>query len=773
MSALSHVFDVPLPELPLEGGALLTAHVSRGWWWGPARDVAWLQSRSRVLPEEAVRENALRVVRRTREEQRQLAGAVDPRRFLEPAPSVPTVLLIHALTGDMRAGGPGGWWEPLIGPGRALDPEQVRLLCFNNLGSCYGSSGPADEGFPSQEGLPAAITPWDQARAILQALDALGIQRVDLLAGGSLGGMIVLCLAVLAPERFERLLPIAACEAASAWIVGWNHVARQAVLLDLESPGASTRGLELARQLAMLTYRAEPSLEARQARAFSGWSPEAAYPVQGYLEHQGRQLRARFDARAYYALLGAMDHHDLSRPQGAALPEAWGVARIRASTLCVGIDRDQLFFPEHMTRLAERLQALGRHAEYAELSSVHGHDGFLIEWEPLEHLLRRALALPAPGGLPPPSLEVVERRAEVSLLLLGHGTVGGNLLEQLQGQQEVLRRTQGLDLRVSGIADTQHLLFQEEGIALSSWREHLGAARRSGPETPALLGALDRLRRLRGAVLVDCTAADGMETLYAAAFARGIHVVSANKKPLAVPWPLRERLFTLARTHRRLWDYETTVGASLPVLRTLSDMVRTGDQVRCIEGALSGSLGFLCEQLSQGTALSRAVRLAREHGYTEPHPREDLLGLDVARKALILARELGLPASLEDIEVEPFVPRHVLEEEDVERFLAALEGWDRKFASRLEGLRAEGRVLRYLARIEPPPAPGQRPVLKAGPVAVPPEHPAAGLRGAEALVAFTTSRHVAWPLIVRGAGAGGGVTAAGVLAGILDAARGG
>ncbi|EAU68637.1 aspartokinase I/homoserine dehydrogenase, threonine-sensitive [Stigmatella aurantiaca DW4/3-1] len=719
---------------------------------------------------------------------------MDPRGFQRPDPSVPTVLLVHALTGDMRAGGPGGWWEPLIGPGRVLDPERVRLLCFNNLGSCYGSSGPADEGFPSrgedrrtgpsaplppgerrldERSLPATVTPWDQARAILQALDALGIQRVELLAGGSLGGMIVLCLAVLAPERFERLLPIAACEAASSWIVGWNHVARQALLLDLEFPEVARRGLELARQLAMLTYRAEPSLEARQARASPDGSSRALFPVQSYLEHQGRQLRARFDTLSYYSLLGAMDHHDLARPPEGTPEGTWGVSRIRASTLCVGIDRDQLFFPEHMLKLSERLRALGRPSEYAELSSLHGHDGFLIEWGPLEGLVRRALALPAPESTPSSSIQVQEPRTEVNVLLLGHGTVGGNLLEQLQGQQEFLERTQGVCLRVCGIVDTRHFLFQDEGISLSQWRERLTSTRRDAPETLDLPSGLDRLRRLRAPVLVDCTAADGMEHLYAAAFQRGIHVVSANKKPLTMPWPLREQLFSLARTHRRIWNYETTVGASLPVLRTLTELVRTGDRVWRIEGCLSGSLGFLCEQLMQGVALSRAVRLARDHGYTEPHPREDLMGLDVARKALILARELGLPVSLEDIGVEPFLPKELLLEEDVERFLGALEGWDRRFASRMAGLRAEGRVLRYLARIETPREPGHRPVLKVEPVAVPPEHPAAGLRGAEALVAFTTGRHAAWPLMVRGAGAGGAVTAAGVLAGLLGVAQGG
>ena len=441
------VFDLPLPELPLEAGARIQSHVTRGWWWGPERDLPWLRARVHPLPAEAVRDNALRVVRRTREEVRGLAEGLHRDGSTRPDPSVPTVLLVHALTGDMRAGGPGGWWEPVIGPGRALDPERMRLLCFNNLGSCYGSSGPADEGFPSraedhrfapptplpkgdlpldEHVLPATVTPWDQARALLQALDALGIERVSLVTGGSLGGLIVLCLAVLAPERFERIVPIAACEEASTWVVGWNHVARQALLLDPGFPEAAGRGLELARQLATLTYRAEPGLDSRHGRhqprpgetRGAAWSSRALYPLQSYLEYQGMKLRVRFDARAYLALIGAMDHHDLARPPEPPPGTPWGLQRIQASALCVGIDQDQLFHPEHMRRLATRLREQGRHAEYAEISSPHGHDAFLIEWTQLEALLRRALVLP-PGGREEPRHPGVETDAHANLRLLG------------------------------------------------------------------------------------------------------------------------------------------------------------------------------------------------------------------------------------------------------------------------------------------------------------------------------------------------------------------
>ncbi|NOJ78532.1 alpha/beta fold hydrolase [Myxococcus xanthus] len=402
------VFDVALPDLTLEAGARITNHLVRGWWWGPEEDVPWLESRARVLSDDEAQTSALRVVRRTVAEQQALAEEARHRGPARAPAPIPTVLLVHALTGDMRAGGKGGWWEPLIGPRRALDPSRVRLLCFNNLGSCYGTSGPADEGFPlrtddarfgpplplpkgdlrqDEQRLPATVTPWDQARSILLAMDALGLDEVELVTGGSLGGMVVLCLAALAPERFARLFPIATTESATAWVVGLNHVARQALLMDPGFPDSPHRGLELARQLAMLTYRAEPGLEALQGRP-AEWSSRALHPMHSYLEYQGQKLERRFDARAYLAQLGAMDHHDLSRFPGG------GLARIRASALCVGIDTDQLFFPSHMATLARRLREHGLHAEHATLSSQHGHDGFLLEWDAMAVLLARALALP-------------------------------------------------------------------------------------------------------------------------------------------------------------------------------------------------------------------------------------------------------------------------------------------------------------------------------------------------------------------------------------------
>ncbi len=384
-AATPRLFDLRLPALALARGGTVEPHVARGFWWGPEADLPALRARTHTLANaELQAAQAQQPVRRTQ-----------PPPWLQPAgapefeQAVPTVLLVHALTGDARAGGPGGWWEPLLGPGRALDPSRVRILCFANLGSCYGSSGPLDAGFPAG----VDLTPWDLARAALQAVEALGLERLALVGGGSLGGMVSLCVGALGGARVERLLPLATSAAASAWVVAWNHIQRSLLQLDPGWPDDVGRGLELARQVGMLTYRAEPGLEAKQGRHLAGQPGfQLPYRVQGWLEHQGHKLRRRFDARAYRLQADAMDSHDLDAP-----PPGLGVGPIRASSLVVDVDTDQLFTPAQVDALAQRLRAGGAHVERATLKSAHGHDAFLLEWDAVAALVRRALSLP-PGG---------------------------------------------------------------------------------------------------------------------------------------------------------------------------------------------------------------------------------------------------------------------------------------------------------------------------------------------------------------------------------------
>jgi homoserine O-acetyltransferase len=331
-------FLLSLPPLPLVRGGRVRAHRAAAWWWSREGDTP-----------------------------------------AAPHAGVPTVLLVHALTGSAQAGGAEGWWDELIGPGRALDPRRFRLVCFNNLGSFYGSSAPGMPGFPRR----ASLTTIDLGRAILQALDALRIDRVHLGIGGSLGGMVLLALAALAPKRCERLMPIATTAQASARMAGWNHVARCLLRADGGYPRHAARGLEVARQLAMLTYRAEAGLGEKQT----------ARTIGAYLEHHGRKLHGRFTAECYEAQLDAMDSHDLTAP----LPGGRGPAlrRITAPALVVHVDSDQLFTPVHSEELARALRANGNRVTRAVVRSPHGHDGFLLESRQLAPLVRRALRLPS------------------------------------------------------------------------------------------------------------------------------------------------------------------------------------------------------------------------------------------------------------------------------------------------------------------------------------------------------------------------------------------
>ncbi|MDI1336435.1 MAG: bifunctional aspartate kinase/homoserine dehydrogenase I [Lacunisphaera sp.] len=357
---------------------------------------------------------------------------------------------------------------------------------------------------------------------------------------------------------------------------------------------------------------------------------------------------------------------------------------------------------------------------------------------------------------------------QLSVLLLGKGVVGGSLLKQIERQNQALGREHDVQVRLVGIGSSQGALFDAEGLAPLAAIAHLEKALDAGKAVKEVGSLLKKLSQLPNPVLVDCSAAPGMEKIYRAAFALGINVVSANKQPLALPTAERAALLNEARKHFRAYHYETTVGAALPVIETLKNLVRTGDHVITIEGCFSGTLGFLCERLVQGEPLSVAVRKAKDLGYTEPHPRDDLSGLDVARKAVILARELGLQVELGDVALEPFVPAENLREDDPEKFLQSLKKLDASVAARVAASKAQGKLPRYLARITPG---ATGPKVSVGPVDVDAAHPAAALRGAEAFVAFHTERYREYPMVVRGAGAGGEVTSAGVLADILRLAQ--
>jgi aspartokinase/homoserine dehydrogenase 1 len=345
----------------------------------------------------------------------------------------------------------------------------------------------------------------------------------------------------------------------------------------------------------------------------------------------------------------------------------------------------------------------------------------------------------------------------LSIGLIGPGTVGRVLLEQIAGQVERLRSL-NVDLRVRAIATSKRMLLEETEIDLLHWPAALAA--RGVPLDLDKFAQHVQADYIPHTVIIDCTASADIAARYRDWLARGLHVVTPNKKANSGPLPYYRAIQEARRAAGSHYLYEATVGAGLPVIHTLRDLRETGDEVTSIEGIFSGTLAYLFNVFDGREPFSSIVRAAKLKGYTEPDPRDDLSGVDVARKLIILAREMGLTLELADVQIEGLVPEAV-QSCGIDEFMQRLPEFDRAMAETLAAARAEGQVLRYVGRID---SLGRATV---GLTRLDAKHAFGNIALTDNVVRFATRRYCDNPLIVQGPGAGPEVTAGGVFSDLL------
>jgi len=350
--------------------------------------------------------------------------------------------------------------------------------------------------------------------------------------------------------------------------------------------------------------------------------------------------------------------------------------------------------------------------------------------------------------------------AHMDVILLGCGNVGSALLQQFQKQDSSLIADHKA-LHVRAIANSQKLLVGHDIVELGNWQKDLEAQGVAWSTDDII--AIRKQLGLLNPTIIDCTSDEDLAGQYTNFLANGFNVVAANKKANTASIAYYRELRSVANRHFRKFMYETNVGAGLPFIDTLQSLIRSGDELISFGGILSGSLSMIFGLMEDGVAFSDAVEKALHLGFTEPDPRDDLSGMDVARKLLIIAREVGMQLELDDIEVEPVIQDGFAMGVDSAEFIARLKSLDEAFAMRVEAARIKGGVLRYVGRIEE----GR---CKVSVDTIPKDKPLGAIRDGENALVLYSRYYKPIPLVLRGYGAGADVTAAGVFGDLLRTA---
>ena len=349
----------------------------------------------------------------------------------------------------------------------------------------------------------------------------------------------------------------------------------------------------------------------------------------------------------------------------------------------------------------------------------------------------------------------------LNIFLIGIGTVGGNLLEQIRRQQKTLMEHNGLKLNVVGIADVDNMIMNRDGIHLDNYLEELRT--KGQPTTADLLRDEILNMNIFNSVFVDCTASPEISALYPDFLSHNISVVAANKIAASSEYENYRHLKEIARKKGVKFLFETNVGAGLPIINTMNALINSGDKILKLQAVLSGTVNFIFNTLSEEIPLSKAIEMAKDARFSEPDPRIDLSGMDVIRKLVILSREAGYKVNQSDVEKHLFIPDHYFKG-SLESFWKTIPELDVEFENKRKELASEGKRYRFVAEMD-------NGKCSVGLQAVDSSHPFYELEGSNNIIMITTERYNEFPMIIKGYGAGADVTAAGVFADIISIAN--
>jgi len=405
---------------------------------------------------------------------------------------------------------------------------------------------------------------------------------------------------------------------------------------------------------------------------------------------------------------------------------------------------------KHTTGIAGKLFSTMGKSGVNIIAIAQGASELNISWVVRNDVLRKTLNVVHESFF-------LSENVELNVFLMGIGTVGGNLLQQLQKQQEKLLKEKHLKIKLTGVANSRKMVFNRDGIEIATFRETL----EKSDKTSNLQGFASEIKEMNiyNSVFIDCTASDMVASIYKDILRSNVSIVTANKAAASSDYKNYAEIKKIAKQKGVKFLFETNVGAGLPIINTLNDLVNSGDKILKIEAVLSGTLNYIFNTISAEIPLSKTIKMAKDEGFSEPDPRIDLSGVDVARKVLILARESGYPIEMDEIRIKRFIPETFFTG-SLDNFWKNISELDEEFEQKRIKLAAENKRWRFVARFE-------NGIAEVGLQEVDSRHPFYDLEGSNNLVMYTTERYHQFPMLIKGYGAGASVTAAGVFADLI------